>query len=261
MASLTETMSFIFAGGLQNKVLFGVGSFAAFCNGFVGPMLAVLFSVALSRGSTVGIDIMKDIAFDDIKQASLGLVFVGLWAFFMTFIQTVCFETTAFRGAQSLNLQWFQALLRQDAAFFDVYDAPTIANMVQPTCYLYRRGMGSKFGEGIQYTTTVIGGVGFAFVASWKISILVLAVLPFCIICSVYAVHLSQTRTSRSNQSYKKAGTVAYSTVSSLRTVVAFNAVPQMINQYKAATEEAARISTRFLFKYGIVSGTFSSQF
>ena len=255
MASISETMSFVFACGLGNKVLFAIGSFSAFFNGLVGPMLAVLFSVALSRASTVGVDI-EDIAFDDIKQVSLGLVMVGVWAFFMTFVQTVCFEIAAFRAAHSLNLQWFQALLRQDAAFYDVYDVPAIASIVQPTCYLYRRGMGSKFGEGIQYVTTVIGGVGFAFVASWRISVLVLAVLPFCIICSVYAVHLSQNRTTRSNKSYKHAGAVAYSTISSLRTIVAFNAVPQMIDKYETATEEAARISTRFLFKYGVVSGT-----
>jgi len=257
MASLSETIGFVFCGeyGNGSKIIFGIGTIAAFLNGLVGPMLAILFSIALSRGSAVGVD-LEDIAYDDIKQISLGLVGVGLWSFFMTFVQTVCFEITAFRATQELNLQWFQALLRQDAAFFDVHDVPSIAAILQPTCYQYRRGMGSKLGEGIQYTTTVIGGVGFAFYASWKISILVLAVLPICIGCSVYAVHLSQSRTAQANISYKHAGGIAYSTVSSLRTILAFNAVPHMIEQYKEATEEAAAVSTRFLIKYGIAGGT-----
>ncbi|CAB9507684.1 Leptomycin B resistance protein pmd1 [Seminavis robusta] len=252
MASIPETISFVFNCGFGNKVLFAIGSFAALLNGLVGPMLAVLFSVALARGSNIN---FEDVAFDDIQRVCQGLLLVGVWAFVMTFIQTVCFEIVAFRASQSLNLQWFAALLRQDAAFFDIYDVPGIATQVQPTCYQYRRGMGSKFGEGIQYATTVVGGVGFAFVASWKISVLVLAILPVCIGCGVYAIHLSQTKTSRANESYQKAGAIAYKTISSIKTILAFNAVPQMVLEYRKATKEASKVATKFLFQYGAVTG------
>jgi ATP-binding cassette, subfamily B (MDR/TAP), member 1 len=252
LASMQETMSFVFGCGIHCRVLFAVGSFAALLNGLVGPTLAALFAVGLARASNLD---FEDVAFEDIQRVCLGLVMIGLWAFVMTFIQTICFEIVAFRGAHSLNLQWFAALLRQDAAFFDVYDVSSIASSIQSTCYLYRRGMGAKFGEGIQYLTTVVCGVAFAFVASWRISILVLAILPVCIACSVYAIHLSQTKTSRSNTAYQKAGAVAYTTISSLRTVLAFNGIPQMISQYKKATEEARRATSKFLFQYGATTG------
>lgn len=260
MASIPETMGFVFECGTGTVTIFVVGCLAAFLNGLVGPMLAVLFSIALSHASTLGVDI-EDIAFDDIQQVCRGLVLVGLWAFGMTFVQTLCLEVAAFRAARSLNLQWFHALLRQDSAYFDVYNVPGVAAGIQPTCYRYRRGMGSKFGEGIQYATTVVGGVGFAFVASWKISVLVLVILPFCALCSVWAVQLNQNRTAAANRSYQKAGTVALATVSSLRTILAFNAIPRMIQEYKAATAEAARVSKRFMVKYGMVNGFFLSSY
>ena len=252
LATMGETMSFVLGSGIRNRILFTIGSFAALLNGLVGPTLAALFAVGLSSASNLD---FEDVAFEDIQKICLGLVMIGVWAFFMTFIQTVCFEIVAFHGAQSLNLQWFAALLRQDAAFFDVYDAPSIASSILPACYLYRRGMGAKFGDGIQYFTTVAGGVTFAFFASWRISIVVLALLPICIGCSVYAIHLSQTKTSRSNAAYRKAGSVAYSTISSLRTVLAFNAISAMISQYEKATEEARRVSSKFLFHYGATTG------
>jgi ATP-binding cassette, subfamily B (MDR/TAP), member 1 len=257
LASMQETMSFVFGCGIRSRVLFAVGSLAALLNGLVGPTLAALFAVGLARASNLD---FADVAFEDIRRVSLGLVMVGVWAFVMTFIQTICFEIVAFHGAHALNLQWFAALLRQDAAFFDVYDVTSIASLIQPTCYLYRRGMGAKFGEGIQYLTTVVCGIAFAFVASWRISVLVLAILPVCIGCSVYAIHLSQTKTSRSNAAYQKAGAVAYTTISSLRTVLAFNGVSQMISQYKKATEEARRSSSKFLFQYGATTGKLVSM-
>lgn len=256
LASMQATMGFVFGCGIRNRVLFAVGSLAALLNGLVGPTLAALFAIGLASASNVN---FEDVAFEDIRRVCLGLVMIGVWAFVMTFIQTVCFEIVSFHAAHSLNLQWFAALLRQDAAFFDVYDVPSIASLIQPTCYLYRRGMGAKFGEGIQYLTTVVCGVAFAFVASWRISILVLAILPVCIGCSVYAIHLSQTKTSRSNTAYQKAGAVAYTTISSLRTVLAFNGISQMISQYEKATEEARRSSSKFLFQYGATTGKLSS--
>lgn len=258
LASIRDTMSFVFNCGHGNRIIFLIGAVSACFNGLVGPMLAVLFSLALASASSVGLD---DVAFDDIKQVCFGLVIVGIWAFFMTFVQTVCFEITAFRASRNLNLQWFEALLRQDAAFFDVYDVSGIASHVQPTCYLYRRGMGSKLGEGIQYITTVIGGITFAFVASWRISVLVFAVLPFTIAFSVAAIHISQSKTARANQMYQKAGSIAYSTISSLRTVLAFNAVPQMVEKYQKATDEAAKNARLYLLKYGVVNGTSSIHF
>lgn len=260
MASIPDTMGFVLGCGKSTVAIFVVGCLAAFLNGLVGPMLAVLFSIALSHASTLGVDI-EDIAFDDIQQVCRGLVLVGLWAFGMTFVQTLCLEVAAFRAARSLNLQWFHALLRQDSAYFDVYDVPGVAAGIQPTCYRYRRGMGTKFGEGIQYATTVVGGVGFAFVASWKISVLVLVILPFCALCSVWAVQLNQNRTAAANKSYHRAGSVALATVTSLRTILAFNAIPRMIQDYKAATEEAARVSKRFMVKYGLVNGFFLSSY
>ena len=153
-ASMSETLDFAFQCGSKVTFLFFVGCFAGFANGLVYPALAYLFSTSfsdLAGASSQGLANVRELAFN--------FLYVGLYALVMGIFQTWCFEIVAYHATQNLRLQWFKALLRQDTAFFDVHDASGIAGQVGPSSNKYRRGVGRKFGEGIQFLTTGIGGV------------------------------------------------------------------------------------------------------
>lgn len=62
-------------------------------------------------------------------------------------------------------------------------------------------------------------------------------------------------------QAYTAAGSTAYGAVSSIRTVLSLNAVPEMIRQYCVATKEAYNNGVRPLFKLGMVNGSMLGSF
>ena len=153
-ASMAETLDFVFQCGSTVTFLFFMGCFAGFCNGLVYPALAYLFSTSfsdLAGAASQGLENVRSLAFN--------FLYVGLYALVAGLFQTWCFEVVAYHATQNLRLQWFKALLRQDTAFFDVHDAGGIAGQVGPSSNKYRRGVGRKFGEGVQFLTTGIGGV------------------------------------------------------------------------------------------------------
>eukprot|EP00980_Cylindrotheca_fusiformis_P007164 scaffold1505_cov118-Cylindrotheca_fusiformis.AAC.14 len=196
-ASLAQTLSFIFQGDTQTKVIFFVGIIGAIGNGAVYPILAYLFSSSFSDISGVG---SKGLA--DIRELAYTFMIVGVYAFVMATIQTGCFETVAYRATLKMKLQWFRALLRQDPAFFDVYDVGGIASNVSPAANRYRRGLGRKFGEGIQFTTAGIGGIVYAMFASWRVALVVLALTPIISFTAYMVMHLNQTKSKRSADAY-----------------------------------------------------------
>lgn len=249
-ASVTETLSFVFGSGTKTVVLFCIGILGGLGNGLVYPVLAWLFSSSftdISSATTDGLEQVKELAFT--------FLVVGAWALVMATIQTTCFEVVAHQASHNLRLQWFHALLRQDPAFFDVHDIGGIASSVGPSANKYRRGVGRKFGEGIQFLTTGIGGVGYAMYASWKVALVVLAITPLVSIAALSVVTLNQSKSQRANQAYSKAGSVAYSTVSGIKTVLSLNAIPTMIKKYFEATEEAFQNATSILIKQGFANG------
>ena len=134
----------------------------------VFPILAYLFSSAftdIAGAATQGLDQVRELAFT--------FMIVGVYALVAATIQTTCFEVVAYRASERLRLDWFHSLLRQDQAFYDVYDISVIATGVNAASNKYRRAMGRKFGEGIQFTTTGIGGIVYALFASWRVALVV----------------------------------------------------------------------------------------
>ena len=256
-ASVGETLSFVFKGnGPKTVATFFVGIIGAIGNGSVYPILAYLFSSSfadISSASTNGLEQIRELAYT--------FMIVGVFALVMATIQTTCFEVVAAKASRNLRLQWFHALLRQDPAFFDVYDIGGIASNLSTAANRYQRGIGRKFGEGIQFFTTGVGGIGYAMYANWRVALVVLGVTPFISIAAVTVVSLNQSKSQRAAKSYSKAGSVAYSTVSGIKTVLSLNAIPAMMIKYKEATEEAMKNATSILLKQGFANGSMLGSF
>jgi len=255
-ATIRETLSFVLNAGGKSKLLFILGSVGGLGNGMVYPAIAWIFSTSFSDlGGTSqnGLGPIKEIAF--------WLLGIGVYALVISMLQTACFEVAAYEATQSLKLQWFQALLRQDVAFFDVHDVGGIATSITPAANRYRRGVGRKFGEGIQFFTTGVGGIAFALYSEWRVALLVLSFCPVVAFFATGLVTINQSKSARSGQAYSKAGSIAYSTVSGIKTVLSLNAISRMVSKYNSATEDAFKIATKPLIRQGFTAGMMLGSF
>lgn len=107
MASVSETLSFVFQCGPKIKFTFFCGCFFGILNGLVYPALAYIFSNSFSSlsGAANGLAELREIAY-----IFLG---VGAYALIMATLQSACFEIVAYHASRNFRLQWFKALLRQ----------------------------------------------------------------------------------------------------------------------------------------------------
>jgi ATP-binding cassette, subfamily B (MDR/TAP), member 1 len=253
-ATIAETFSFVFACGPRIKWIFALGVIGGIAHGVTFPILAFTFSTGftgISGAAMNGIGMVRDLAYR--------FLIIGVYAMVAGTVQTWSFEVVAQHATRKLQLQWFSALLRQDAAYFDVYDMSGIAAQIGPSTMQYRRGVGRKFGEGVQFLTIAVGGVAFAIWSSWRVALVVLACVPFMVVSLLAVVHLNQSKSVRGAAAYKTAGSVAYTTVSAIKTVLSINAITTMIQKYSDATQEAYSHATSILIQQGFANGTYSS--
>ena len=254
-ATLGQTLSFIWECGGRVQFLFVIGFFAAFLNGMVYPVLAYLFSTSFTDLSGA-----KD-GLENIKQLAFTFLIVGAFALGAATVQGWAFEIVAFHASQHFRLKWFRALLRQDASFFDVYDIAGVAGQVGANASKFRRGVGRKFSEGVQFGVTGVGGIGYAFYASWKVALVVLGAIPFASLAAIMVMSLNQKKGHNASESYKTAGGIAYASVSAVKTVLSLNGIQQMVDKYKQATQEAFSSSVRILIKQGFANGAMLGSF
>jgi ATP-binding cassette, subfamily B (MDR/TAP), member 1 len=97
--------------------------------------------------------------------------------------------------------------------------------------------------------------------ASWRVALVVLALCPFISISALAVVSLNQSKSSRAAVAYGKAGSVAYSTVSGIKTVLSLNAASTMIQHYRDATQQALNVATGVLLKQGFANGSMLGSF
>ena len=88
-----------------------------------------------------------------------------------------------------------------------------------------------------------------------------MATLPFVSVFAFMVMTLNQTKTQRAGEAYSQAGSLAYSSVSAIRTVLSLNAVPAMIKQYSDATMQAFKNATGTLLKQGFANGAMLGSF
>ena len=105
-----------------------------------------------------------------------------------------------------------------------------------------KEGIGDKFGMLLQYTAQFIAGFIIAFFYSWQLTLVMLSLTPLLAACGAFMskvracvcnrisnIHLQlvSSATQRESLKYAIAGAIAEEVLSSMRTVIAFNAQKQ----------------------------------
>jgi ABC transporter transmembrane region len=145
-ASLRETLAFVFDnehvdddGGKHTSrhhlhLIFAAGVVGALVNGLIYPAIAFLFAGSMSTLSGLSnhasstTDSGSDSAsssssssLEPLAQMAFNFMIVGVVALIFGLLQGWCFEIVAHHGAKNYSRAWFEALLRQDAAFFGTF--------------------------------------------------------------------------------------------------------------------------------------------
>ncbi|KAA0155249.1 hypothetical protein FNF29_02000 [Cafeteria roenbergensis] len=146
---------------------------------FGGAMMPV-FALALSDMMTVFYKVGDE--FEDGILLYTCLFFgVGVVGFIANWVQNYAFVTLGARLTTRLRKMTFAALLRQEVAFFDYpsNSAGQLSGRLAGDAALVRAATGEKLGVSMAATVSLLAGFIIALVASWQLTLVVLAVAPF----------------------------------------------------------------------------------
>ena len=256
LATIHDTFSF---GESRLKVpCLAAGWFLACVSGCIYPAMAFVWARIFE---VLGQDPTAPDFMEGIRMQSFIFLGLGALSFVSMTIQNTLLEIAAAEMTMSLKTRWFDALLRMDMAYYDLKDVAGTATLISAQAQKYNRGVGRKLGEGIQFFVTLIGGVAYALYASWKTTLITLTVVPFMAGSAWFMLKVTQGQTSRSTKNYEEAGSIVYTTVSSIKTVLSLNACRTMLNKYKQATLKAYRAAVGFIPWIGLANGSVMASF
>ena len=235
-----------------------LGTIMAITSGALYPTMAFIWA---STFSSLSASTSNATYMSSLKNQVYSFLILGFVGFVTLSTQAAFFERAADVATQDLKRQWFHALLRQDMAYFDIKDVSAQTTIVCANAIKFRKGIGRKLGEAIQFTCTIIGGFIYAFYVSWRVSLVILAVVPLMMAAGFFMLKVTLTQTSRSNQNYAEAGSIVYTSLSSIKTVHSINAVPIMLKKFTDATTKAYKAGASFVIWVGFGNGLVFASF
>lgn len=250
LASVKEVFSF--GAGPKKRICLFLGFACAVVSGAVYPAMAFFFSQSFKD---LGASTSVDNFLKNIRELAFSLMILGVVAFVFMSGQTTCLEIAAGEMTHSFKTQWFDALLRQDMAYYDVKEVSATATIISTNGAKYKKGLGRKLAGSVQFTITFLGALAYGFWASWQVSLLLLAVVPLIAAATWFLVTMIQSQSARAAAGYAEAGSIVQVTVSSIRTILSLNAVKAVIDKFVAATEKAYDEGVKRLRAVGIANG------
>eukprot|EP01039_Chlorochromonas_danica_P009083 gene9083-10025_t len=155
-------------------ILMLVGTAGGIITGAIIPTMNVLFGKIMDDLNGDSSDIRKKIA-----SLCVTLVVVAAVNFFSAMAQVLCWTLAGERQTQRYRERYVRAILSQEVGWFDQCGAHELSTKVANLTGKAQDGMTRKVGDFIQYAAQILSCVIVAFYYNWKITLVLLATVPF----------------------------------------------------------------------------------
>ncbi|WKY07556.1 hypothetical protein Q1695_007208 [Nippostrongylus brasiliensis] len=222
-----------------DKFLILLGGCVAMATGIGLPMMSIIMGNVSQNFMDITGNATTVKKFEhDMIQNCLKYVYLGCGIFLAALIQATCFLTVCENLVNRLRREFFKAILRQDITWFDKNHSGTLATKLFDNLERVKEGTGDKLGLMIQFVAQFFGGFIVAFTYDWKLTLIMMSLAPFMIICGAFIAKLMATASSQEAKKYAVAGGIAEEVLTSMRTVIAFNGQPHECERYDQALME-----------------------
>ena len=218
---LFEPIDWLFA------VLAIIGSLGA---GISMPLMSYLTSdvysdignTSESRDTALDIQAMEEIVEDTMNDQIKKQLIYGAISFVCYFLSVSFWSLIGNRCIYNLKKKYFTTILSQEQGWFDSNNAFEFATKVQAQLEQVEQGIGDKIGLVITTIAQCIVGFIFAFIASWKLTLVMLCVLPVILFFSLFLMFTLRKGIILARKTWETAGGIAEEMLYNIKTVASF---------------------------------------
>jgi ATP-binding cassette subfamily B (MDR/TAP) protein 1 len=261
--SVTVSQLFQYATG-GDKLLMFVGGACAFVSGAGMPGFCWMFGNFVDELSRRGVDVE-----DRVSDSAIIMVAIGAAVCVLSIVQVATWAVSAERQSSRLRAAYFDALLHQDAAFYDAQDSTALATRVVEDARKVREGTGEKVVSGLMNLGMVAFGLALGFYLNWKFALVMVAMVPITGGIGLVAAAVLSNLALRARKAFGEALSVASEALQLVRTVQVYGGEERELEKFDAALSDATPATKRAEFvssvgvgaTYGIIFASYALCF
>ncbi|OMO82289.1 hypothetical protein COLO4_23136 [Corchorus olitorius] len=225
-----------------------LGTISAAMHGVILPIFGILISNIIKSFFKPPDELKKDTRFWALIFMALGLA-----SFVLSPARTYFFAVAGCKLVQRIRSMCFEKVVHMEVGWFDEPDhsSGSIGARLSADAATIRGMVGDALGQLVSNIAAGVAGLVIAFVASWQLAFIVLALIPLIGINGIVQVKFMKGFSADAKMMYEEASQVANDAVGSIRTVASFCAEEKVMDLYKKKCEGPMRTGIR----QGLISG------
>jgi ABC transporter fused permease/ATP-binding protein len=152
------------------------------------------------------------------------------------------FSMSGERIVLRLRQRLFARILIQDIPFFDFNRTGELTSRLASDCTTLQNTVSVNVSQGLRNLGQVLGGLGFMFYTSWRLSLLMLVLIPPVALAAAIFGRRIRKYSKEFQQALAEASIVAEETISGVRTVKSFVQEQAETNRYQGSLSEALKL-------------------
>lgn len=173
--------------------------------------------------------------FTSLERAAGWLVALALVLAAASATRYALFSIAGERVVARLRVTLFERLMAQEIAFFDATKTGELTNRLASDTTVLQSAVSVNISMGLRFIASIIGGVGFLFYTSPRLTVLMLAVVPPVALGAVSYGRRVRKLSREVQDALARGSEVAEESLAGIRTVRAFAAEPREVKLYAEA--------------------------
>ena len=169
-----------------DKLLNVLGLFFAVLAGAAFPLTTIVFGQLINLfslwQSAPGKYVSAHDLVSQVSSNTLFFIYLAITVFVSTYIFMSCFVFTSERQTHQIRSAYLKAVLRQNMGWFDNQGAGEVTVRITSDTLLIQDGIGEKIPLAVNQFVTFVSGIVIALIKSWKLTLVLLSVIPLIII-------------------------------------------------------------------------------
>ncbi|CAI2352724.1 unnamed protein product [Caenorhabditis sp. 36 PRJEB53466] len=251
-----------------DRVMLIIGIVVSCATGLGLPLMSIIMgnvsqnfieigTILLNSTDPAVIQKAKDDFSHAVIQNCLKYVYLGIGIFTAGLLQASCFLIICENLSNRLRRAFFYSVMRHEISWYDKNTSGTLSIKLFDNLERVREGTGDKVGLAFQMMAQFIGGFAVAFTYDWLLTLIMMSLSPFLMICGLFLAKLLATAATKEAKQYAVAGGIAEEVLTSIRTVIAFNGQEYECKRYEDALEHGKQTGIKKSFFIGAGLGSF----
>ncbi|KAI9225182.1 MAG: ABC transporter type 1, transmembrane domain-containing protein, partial [Piptocephalis tieghemiana] len=218
---------------------------ASLASGASQPIMTFLFSKIIKIYNDYPIDLLNDPENakqrfrDGIVEYVIWYVILAAGTFVVSYFQMSLWMYVGERQCKRIRELYYSAILRQEIGWFDRTSSGNLTSRLSGDINLIQDGIAEKVGLIVQYVAMFVGGFILAFVRGWKMSLVMLSLMPFLIAGGALMAKMVAGGSASGQDANGKSGAIAEEALSAIKTVSAFGGQARELKRYKVEVDKA----------------------